>query len=71
MRSILIDEVAELSADQKIQLVEDLWDSIADRPATVKIPEWHLQELDKRLKAYQTNPEEGSSWAEVKQRIVG
>ena len=50
---------------QRIQLVEDIWDSIAGMPQAVEMPEWHKQELENRLAAYHANPNEGSPWQEV------
>jgi len=71
MKHISASEIAEMPINERINLVEDIWDSIADLPETVKIPEWHKKELEKRLKAYHENPNEGSPWADVKERIIG
>lgn len=60
-----------MPVQQRIQLVEDIWDSIAEMPEAVEIPKWHKQELEKRLEAYHANPDEGSPWQEVKKRILG
>ncbi len=51
---------------QRIQLVEDIWDSIAGMPQAVEMPEWHKQELENRLAAYHANPKEGSPWQALK-----
>ncbi|WP_317623094.1 addiction module protein [Thiohalomonas denitrificans] len=40
---------SRIPLDQRIQLVEDLWDSIAELPEAVAVPEWHKDELEKRL----------------------
>jgi putative addiction module component (TIGR02574 family) len=71
MKTLTASEIAEMPIQQRIQLVEDIWDSIAAMPEAVPVPEWHKQELEKRLEAYHANPHEGSPWQEVKQRIVG
>ena len=71
MRSISASEIAELPIQQRIQLVEDIWDSIAEMPEVVKIPEWHKRELEKRLEAYHANPNEGSPWQDVRKRMLG
>ena len=71
MKSISASEIAEMSIQQRIQLVEDIWDSIAEMPQAVEIPEWHKRELEKRLEVYYANPNEGSSWQDVKKRILG
>jgi putative addiction module component (TIGR02574 family) len=71
MKTIPASDIAELPIDQRIQLVEDIWDSIAELPESVSIPEWHKLELEKRLDAYHANPDEESLWHEVKKRITG
>ena len=70
MKTITATEIAEMPIQQRIQLVEDIWDSIAEIPEAVQIPEWHKKELEKRLEAYHANPDEGSPWQEVKKRIL-
>jgi len=71
MKRITASDIAEMPLIERIKLVEDIWDSIAEIPDTVEIPEWHKAELDKRLELYRKNPEIGSPWAEVKRRILG
>ena len=71
MKTITATEIAGMPIQQRIQLVEDIWDSIAEMPEVVQIPEWHKKELEKRLEAYHANPDEGSPWQEVKKRILG
>lgn len=71
MKQITVVDIAEMTLKDRIQLVEDIWDSIAEIPEVIEIPEWHKEELDKRLKAYHDNPNAGSPWPEVKHRIIG
>jgi hypothetical protein len=39
-------------------------------PDALEIPKWHMLDLDKRIKAYNENPDAGSSWSDVKKRIL-
>jgi putative addiction module component (TIGR02574 family) len=71
MKTITASDIAEMPIQKRIELVEDIWDSIAEMPESIEIPEWHKNELDKRLEAYHANPSEGSLWKEVKKRILG
>lgn len=59
----------ELSVSERIQLVEDLWDSIIAVPESVQLTEAQKQELDRRLDAYHQNPDAGSPWELVRERI--
>jgi putative addiction module component (TIGR02574 family) len=63
-------DILSLSVEERIQLVEDIWDSIAVVPEAVSLSEEQKRELDRRLEAYQWNPDAGSPWNEVKGRIL-
>jgi len=64
-------DVLELSLPERIQLVEDIWDSIAAIPQPLPLTEAQRSELDRRLEDYRQHPEHGSPWEEVKARILG
>ena len=70
MKNISASDIAEMPLDQRIQLVEDIWDSIAELPESVAVPEWHKDELEKRLDAYHANPSQGTPWRDIKNRIT-
>lgn len=63
----LLDEILRLPMDERLRLVEDIWDSIAATPEAVPMPEWHKTELERRL----ANPEPGPglSWEEVRAKL--
>ena len=56
MSLIDIPEIAKLSTQEKILLIEDLWDNIAADASLVPIPKSHFDELDKRLMKHESNP---------------
>lgn len=70
MKNLSAADFLELSVSERIQLVFDIWDSIANVPDSVELTESQKQELDKRLKFYHQNPDTGSPWGEVKTRIL-
>ena len=59
-------EISKLSLAERIQLLENVWDSIADEPDAWELTQEQKDELDRRLAAHKDNPKAGSSWAEVK-----
>ncbi|MBW4667760.1 MAG: addiction module protein [Cyanomargarita calcarea GSE-NOS-MK-12-04C] len=71
MHPILKVDIAELSISERIQLAEDLWDSILAESNVDEFPlsEGQKQELDRRLEIHCQNPQQGSTWEEVKQRL--
>jgi putative addiction module component (TIGR02574 family) len=62
-------EISQLSISERIQLAEDLWDSILDRQDEVQLDPAQQQELDRRLDRHRQDPTVGSSWETVKQRL--
>ncbi len=69
MKLIDLAEVLQLPVAERIRIVEAIWDSIAQTPEAIELTEEQKAELDRRLKALEKNPEEGSSWAEVRSRV--
>jgi len=64
-------DLLELSVAERIQLVEDLWDSIALMPEPPRLTVAQREELDRRLEDMRQNANDGSPWDEVKKRILG
>ena len=48
-----------LPVDQRLHLVEALWDSIAADQVALKLTDAHRRELDKRLDAYEADRNPG------------
>lgn len=69
MESLLPSNVLELSISERIQLVQDIWDSIAIAPEEVEIPESQKQELSRRLEQYEQNRDRFSKWEDFKQKF--
>jgi putative addiction module component (TIGR02574 family) len=69
MSRLAKEDILNLSISERIQLVEDIWDSIVELPEAVILTDDQKRELDKRLDAYRLNPNEGSPWEKVRQRI--
>ena len=52
MSNLTSQQIEQLSVAERIQLVEDIWDSIAATPEHLDLTEEQRQELDDRLAAY-------------------
>ena len=63
-------EIFRLTLSEKLQLVEDLWDSIAVEAESLPLSDWQKAELDRRATEYRQNPGLASTWEEAKQRIL-
>jgi putative addiction module component (TIGR02574 family) len=71
MSTDTLSEILKLSVDERIQLVEDIWDSIAADPRDLVIPDEQIEELDRRLDEAAANPGQGRPWSEVRDRLLG
>jgi putative addiction module component (TIGR02574 family) len=70
MTMLVKANVLSLSIPERLQLVEDIWDTIAEVPEKVSLTDEQKVELDRRLDAYHLNPNEGSPWGVVRERIL-
>ena len=70
MKQITATDVLALSIPERIQLVEDIWDTIANEPEAIELTEEEKKIIDKRLEAYHRNPDLGSPWEDVYKKIV-
>jgi len=68
--SIDLADVLSLPVEERIQLAQSIWDSVAAIPEAVKLTDEQRKELDSRLRAYRKDPAAGSPWPEVRERIL-
>ena len=69
MNNSSIADILELPVQERINLVELIWDSVAAVPEAVEVSPALKAELDARLKEFQENPEAGYSWDQVKSHL--
>ncbi|MEW6263456.1 MAG: addiction module protein [Thermodesulfobacteriota bacterium] len=70
MKRITATDTLDLSIAERIQLVEDIWDTIAAQADVVELSEEEKMIVDERLAVYHQNPSLGSPWEDVFKRIV-
>ena len=68
MSKLTATNALSLSILERIQLVEDIWDTITPEADTVDLTEDEKKIIDKRLVSYHQNPSLGSPWEEVLRR---
>jgi putative addiction module component (TIGR02574 family) len=61
--------IKQLSVAERLDLISELWDSIPDSLEELPIPEWHREELERRLAAADAHPDGGTPWEEVRRRL--
>jgi putative addiction module component (TIGR02574 family) len=63
-------EIRQLPITERLRLIEEIWDSLDSEKENLPLPEWHKAELDRRIAAYDANPESARSWVDVKADIL-
>ena len=56
----------KLSRAERLQLVEDLWDSLVQEDAEIPVSEEKRDELRRRKERFLKHPSSGRTWEEVK-----
>lgn len=70
MNKLTAADTLRLSIPERIQLVEDIRDTMASQPDVVDLTDEEKTLLDERLNTYHQNPAAGSPWKSVFNRIT-
>jgi putative addiction module component (TIGR02574 family) len=63
--------IFQLSRQEKLQLIEELWDSIAQEESQQPLAQWKVDELIRRKEAFEKDPSKARTWEQVKASILG
>jgi putative addiction module component (TIGR02574 family) len=69
MTNALRDELFRLSAAERLELIEELWDSIADDDVALDLTPEQREDLRRRVAEADAEPTGGAPWEEVRERI--
>jgi len=70
MQSELTEQAKKLSIPDRIMLVEEIWDSIAEENQAFELTDGQKRELDRRLELAKANPRQGRTWDEIKAEFM-
>ena len=65
----LLAEALELSVAERIELAQDLWDSVSEVPDSLELTAEQRAELTRRIEAHRKNPDTAIPWEDVKTKI--
>ncbi len=68
--STTLAQVKTLSIDDRILLVQAIWDSISTDSEQSKLTEVQQKELSRRLRDHEANPQAVISWQDVKAQAL-
>jgi putative addiction module component (TIGR02574 family) len=65
----IMDEILGLPASERLALSAAIWDSLAEDPGSVPVPEWQLELLAERLDEDERDTAPAQSWPELRRQI--
>lgn len=66
MNTLRLDE---MSVEDKLQVMEALWEDLSRHPEDIPVPEWHGQILQEREAARARGEDALEDWEQAKRRI--
>lgn len=70
MHTLAAAEYMNLSVSERIQLVEDIWDSIvSESSAAINLSPAQELELNRRVAAHRADPSTAVSWEQVRAKL--
>jgi putative addiction module component (TIGR02574 family) len=67
--SIVRKKIRSLSVADRLQLLDEIWDSLAETPEALPVTDAQRKELARRRRAHARNPSAAKSWAQVRARL--
>ena len=69
MSTTPLSELLKLSEAERIQLAQDLWDSIPAESEALPLSEEQLRELERRATEHRADPASSIPWEEARARL--
>ncbi len=69
MSTSSLSELLKLSEAERIQLAQDLWDSIPPGTGSLSLTEAEREELERRLAEHRADPSSAIPWAEARAQL--
>lgn len=66
----VLSEIKSWPLEDRIQLIEEVWEDLDQAEERIPFSEEQLIELQRRMDANRANPDAGSSWEDVKARLL-
>lgn len=70
MTRLPLDRIFELPPAERVEIAQQIWESVFDHPETVPLTEAQRVELERRWSALERSPDEGEPWDDVKRSLL-
>ena len=68
--SVRIEEILTLSVKKRLEILEEIWDSIASDPEVIPLTAAQRRELDRRKREHRSDPSAAKPWSEVRDTLL-
>ena len=68
--STVLKHALGLSVEDRLELIEEIWDSLAATPEAIPVTDAQRRELARRRRAHARNPSAAKPWGEVRAKLV-
>jgi putative addiction module component (TIGR02574 family) len=66
--SVNLDEIRQMSVDERLKLINDVWETLIEDEGTLPLSEAQGRELNRRLAEHRADPGIGTPWEEVRRK---
>jgi putative addiction module component (TIGR02574 family) len=66
---ISMPEIQKLSVSKRLDLLENIWESLTLEDAVPELTDQQKLEIDRRIAAHDANPSRSRSWSEARERL--
>jgi putative addiction module component (TIGR02574 family) len=62
-------QIDALTVDERLKLIDDLWDSLEHNSDLIPTPDWQAPLIEARIKAQELNPRPTHTWESVRSEM--
>jgi putative addiction module component (TIGR02574 family) len=70
MSRVPLEQILELPTAERVEIAQQIWESVFDYPEAVALTQAQREELERRWRSFEQNPDEGEPWEDVKQSLL-
>jgi len=70
MSRVSIEQILGLPPAERVELAQQIWESVFEHPEGVPLTTAQKEELERRWAAFQESPDEGEPWEDVKRSLL-
>ena len=70
MSRVALEQILDLPAAERVEIAQQIWESVFEHPEAVLLTKGQKEELERRWRAFEQNPDEGEPWDDVKRSLL-